>query len=100
MTESDAEMVTRMLKEEKEWREKIIVRKEQRRIMNKALAKLNAATKGLNTNRNACDCCGFGLWEEETEHRIFLSLKKAINQAARVRGMILDDLKDLESLLE
>lgn len=88
------------MSQEKEWREKISARKEQRKNLNRALNKLNAATSGLNTNRNTCDCCGFGLWEDEVEHRIFLSLKKAINQAARVRGMILDDLEDLESLLE
>lgn len=88
-----------MMSQQNEWREKISARKEQRKSLNHALNKLNTATSGLNTNRNACDCCGFGLWEDETEHRIFLSLKKAINQVARVRGMILDDLEDLESLL-
>jgi hypothetical protein len=89
-----------MVSQEKEWLEKISVRQKQRTALNRALTKLHAATHGLNTTRNPCDCCGFGLWEDEVESRIALSLGKAINQVAKVRGMILDDLEDLEELVE
>lgn len=88
------------MSQQKEWLEKISVRRRQKAHLNRALNKLNAANEGLNTTRNPCDCCGFGLWEDEVESRIALSLKKAINQVARVRGMIIDDLEDLEDLVE
>jgi len=86
--------------QQREWLEKISIRQQQKKALNRALSKLNRATNGLNTTRNPCDCCGFGLWEDEVESRIALSLGKAISQVAKVRGMVIDDLEDLEDLVE
>jgi len=75
------------------------IRKRQITNLNKARHALLDASNNLNTERNECECCGFGLWKDEPESRIHRSLMSAVKQVEKVRKMMIQDLEDIDELL-
>ena len=70
-------------------------RKKQIAAVEVAKSFLHEASKGLSTTRHECDCCGFGLWDDEPEARIHRSMKSALKQTQKVMDMMIDDRDEI-----